>query len=252
MEILDKKCIVCGQCVTYCPVSAIKAEQESVKINQDDCLECGTCGRTNIVNCPTNAIIETQNTSLFPRSLRKHFSDPSAYHYETKVPGRGTEEVKTNDVTGRVTPSEVGIAIEMGRPCIGASFRDIETVTSALAQIGVSFEKCNPLIHLMNNPDRGLFPESVKKQKVVSAIIEFTIPLYQLDDVIFLINKKSKEISTVFSLGLISCFDKNNKLIAAPYLKKLGVSFRENAKINLGLGKPLYKHKNQQDDTLTA
>lgn len=36
------------------------------------------------------------------------------------VPGRGTEEVKTNDVTGRVDKKHYGIAVEMGRPSVAA------------------------------------------------------------------------------------------------------------------------------------
>ena len=38
----------------------------------------------------------------WPRTVRANFSDPLVEHPETKVPGRGTEEMKTTEVTGRI------------------------------------------------------------------------------------------------------------------------------------------------------
>jgi hypothetical protein len=49
--------------------------------------------------------------------------------------GRGTAEVKTNDVTGRVKEGEAGFVIEFGRPSVGARFRDIQEMTKALAAL---------------------------------------------------------------------------------------------------------------------
>ena len=60
----------------------------------------------------------------YPRALRKYFSDPVATHVATGIPGRGTEESKSNDVTLRCGPGGVGVAIEIGRPTIGMSLRD--------------------------------------------------------------------------------------------------------------------------------
>ena len=43
----------------------------------------------------------------WPRIVRRAFSDPVVPHESTGVHGRGTEEVKTNDVSGRVKVGEV-------------------------------------------------------------------------------------------------------------------------------------------------
>ncbi len=64
--------------------------------------------------CPT-AAFEPEKLE-WPRVVRRAFSDPRVPHESTGVHGRGTEEVKTNDVSGRVKAGEVGFTIEFGRP----------------------------------------------------------------------------------------------------------------------------------------
>ena len=71
------------------------------------------------IECPRKAFYEPEEVRQWPRSVRKVFGDPTEKHESTGVRGRGTEEVKTNDVTGRVKRGEVGFALEFGRPSIG-------------------------------------------------------------------------------------------------------------------------------------
>ena len=239
MLIKTEDCRGCGLCVPYCPVGAIKLENKKAYITLDECLECGTCGRDYIVKCPQKAIQENPDVHERPRSIRKFFSDPMAYHAETRVPGRGTEEVKTNDVTGRVKKGEVGIGIEVGRPCLGTSYVEVEKITKVLAEIGVEYEKDNPLTFLMKDPVKGTFLDEAKASKVVSAIIEFTIPLSKLEKVLAAIRKVSTEIDTVFSLETISRIEPDGTVPIEKELTRLGFKYRPNAKINLGLGRPL-------------
>ena len=49
--------------------------------------------------CPTNAHIQPELS--WPRILRAMWSDPIAVFPKTMMPGRGTQEMKTNDVTNR-------------------------------------------------------------------------------------------------------------------------------------------------------
>ena len=95
-------------------------------------------------------------------------------HESTGVHGRGTEEVKTNDVSGRVKAGEVGFTIEFGRPGVGVWFRDLQTMCWALARAGVSFEKRNQVTSLMSDVATGTIREDILNEKVLSAIIEST------------------------------------------------------------------------------
>lgn len=239
MRIDQEKCKGCGLCIPFCPVGAIQQNGTTVVIDEEACLECGTCGRSFVVKCPTGALIESENLYARPRSIRKFFSDPMAYHVETKVPGRGTEEVKTNDVTGRVKKNEVGIAIEVGRPCLGTNFKDVEKVTMALAEMGIQYEKNNPLTYLMEDVQTGTFCDDALRSKVVSAIIEFTLPGARLQRALEIINEVSKEIDTVFSLDLIVRLDPDGNIPVEETLRRVGMDYLPNAKINLGLGRPL-------------
>ena len=104
--------------------------------------------------------------------VRRAFSDPRVPHESTGVEGRGTEEVKTNDVSGRVKVGEVGFTIEFGRPGVGVWFRDIQKMSWALAKAGVSFEKKNPVTSLMSDVATGTLREDILDEKVLSAIVE--------------------------------------------------------------------------------
>ena len=241
MLIEENLCIKCGLCTAYCPVNAIKSDKEFMVIDQERCTECGTCARQRIVPCPTDAIHESPSDYEYPRSIRKYFSDPTVTHIETKIPGRGTEEVKTNDVTGRVKKGNFGIAIEVGRPAISASYIDIEKITMALAKHSIVYEECNPVKALFLDESLGTFKPEVRLQKVTSCIIEFVIPRHQLENVLQSLLDISKTIDTVFSLGVIARFDSRYKMPEIECLERFGIILRPNNKINLGLGRPLTK-----------
>jgi len=238
--LIDKeKCSGCGICLPYCPYAAISIADEVAAIDQDKCVECGNCIRERVVRCPQKAIYEPREQIIgTPREIRRYFSDPATTHGITGVPGRGTEEVKTNDVTGRVCRGEIGIAIEMGRPCLGTNYAEVEKVTTALVRFGIEFEECNPLTHLMADPAKGTFKEEYKKETVLSSIIEFTAKIEQTEEILQVIKEVAKEIDTVFSLDLICCFDEDGTIPVLPTLQRIGMNPRQNAKVNLGLGRP--------------
>ena len=106
--------------------------------------------------CPTAAF--EPDELAWPRVVRRAFSDPRVPHESTGVEGRGTEEVKTNDVSGRVKVGEVGFTIEFGRPGVGVWFREIQKMCWALARAGVAFEKKNPITSLMSDVATGTHP----------------------------------------------------------------------------------------------
>jgi len=241
--LIDKeKCIGCEECHPYCPVGAIssvEAENGTVsEIDQDECVECGACFKRSGV-CPVDAIYMPKLE--WPRSLREPFSNPHIKHPSTTGQGRGTEEMKTNDVTGRYGYGMAGVAIEMGRPGAGTSFRDMQTVAMGLARLGVEFEPNNPVAELMMDPLTGAFKPEVLNEKVLSAILEFKIRNEKLAEALNAVKEVAARIDTVFSLDLISRVHPDGSMPALDIARAAGFTPRPNTKTNVGLGRPLYK-----------
>jgi hypothetical protein len=185
--------------------------------------------------CPT-AAFEPDELS-WPRVVRRAFSDPRVPHESTGVEGRGTEEVKTNDVSGRVKVGEVGFTIEFGRPGVGAWFRDIQKMCWALAKAGVSFEKKNPITSLMSDVPSGTIREDILDEKVLTAIVEIKVPVERTEEIIRLVWEVEKQIVTVVALGVgTRCDEHGEDFVVAPILERLGYSL-ERAKTNIGLGR---------------
>jgi NAD-dependent dihydropyrimidine dehydrogenase PreA subunit len=244
MRINKDKCEGCERCVSYCPVGAIQLFQDEqspkkkkAKIDEDECVECGVCLRARV--CKPQAIYLPE--LHWPRVVRRAFSDPMVEHKETGVPGRGTEEMKTNEVTGRFKRGSWGMAVEVGRPGVGSRLRDLEIITMALAEQGIVFEPRNPVTLLFEDAKTGRIKPELKNEKVLSAIIEFEVKPYQLRGVLQLLKDLSGEVETVFSVDLISFPEEGEKGPALEVAKQLGFPVYPNGKINLGLGRVLNK-----------
>ncbi len=239
MYINRDKCTGCEICLIYCPVNAIYRDEKNIIINQAICCECGACIRNSTFNCPANAIC--QGELSYSQQIARNFSDPTVCHNNTGVPGRGTEEVKTNDVTGIVRQGEVGISIELGRPCMGAKLGLIEEFYHALNAMGVCYEKNNPLYSLINSLSEKNHNHDYKNQQLISAIIQIKIPLNRLGPVLKMITDMAEDIDTVFSLSLITRLEPGFSipLEIDQELSALNLMYRPNAKINIGIGKPL-------------
>ena len=235
MRILFDFCTGCGSCVPYCPSQAISLTGATADVDLALCTECGTCRRVNV--CPVEAIAESDVWGK-PREIRAFFSDPVAVHPNTSIPGRGTEEVKTNDVTGRVRRGEVGIAIEVGRPCLGTTMNQVELITTALAPLGITYEKNNPMTALLVPDGSGRVKDEYRHERLTSIIIEFTVDESDLEHVLAAVKEISARIDTVFALDLVTCFDDQGGLLVLNRLEALGFAPRPNAKVNLGLGRP--------------
>jgi NAD-dependent dihydropyrimidine dehydrogenase PreA subunit len=244
MRINQDRCVGCGQCVSYCPVGAIQFFQDKQNpkkkkaiIDEDECVECGVCFRAKV--CKPQAIYLPE--LHWPRMVRRAFSDPMVEHKETGVPGRGTEEMKTNEVTGRFKRGSWGVAVEVGRPGVGSRLKDLETISMALAEQGIIFEPRNPVTLLFEDVKTGRLKPEIKGEKVLSAIIEFEVKPGQLRGVLQLLKDVSGKVETVFSVDLISFPEDGEKGPALEVAKQLGFPIYPNGKINLGLGRVLNK-----------
>ncbi len=232
MRIDSSKCTACGTCVPVCPMAAIELEDIAI-IDQSECVDCGVCFRSDA--CPVDAI--EQETPDWPRSLRAVFSDPTMSHSQTNIPGRGTEEMKTNDVTGVFRAGIVGIGLEFGRPGIGTRFRDVALVAKAMAREGAQFRPENPVTFLMTDTAAGELREDILDEKVLSAIIEFTVPIGSMKSVLQTLREVSSRVDTVFSVECISVVEADGSVPLDQILTDLGIAHYPNGKTNLGLGR---------------
>ena len=267
MEIDKKKCVGCGNCHAVCTMGVIYLDEDGKSVvNQDECVECYTCYRVlrnegylpwfvrairkilslfrlgylaEVDVCPTGAL--TPADLNWPRSLRAVFSDPTTVHPGTGVMGRGTDEIKTNDVTGRLRKGDAGLVIEMGRPGTGATFRDIEKVAMALAKLKPHFERENPVTQLMVDIETGKIKEEVLNEKVLSAIIEMKTTLQRIPEFLRALESIQKEVDTVISVGIASKCLPDGTIPHEEWVQKAGYKISANGKTNIGLGRPLFK-----------
>lgn len=234
--IITNFCVGCRQCWPLCPVGAIglKGGSHKSEVDQARCVECGTCLRSDV--CPVGAFEMPE--LAYPRSLRSTFSDVMSPHKSTGVLGRGTEEMKTNDVTGRLRAGRVNVSVELGRPGISAGFADIEIVTKALARFGVAFQSENPVTSLMTGADGALRPE-VLSERVLSALVEFDLPVGRVPALVELLHSIENDVNTVFSVACAEPVlpgDETPDLLEV--LDAHQIFHRSNGKTNVGLGRP--------------
>ena len=264
MRISPEKCVACGNCTYVCPMEAIYIDPVTnrAKIDADECVECYACYNglsqehlnPTLVRavrrvlkwarirfdpepdvCPTAAFEPDELT--WPRVVRRAFSDPRVPHESTGVEGRGTEEVKTNDVSGRVQTGEVGFTIEFGRPAVGVRLSEVQEMCFALARAGVAFEKKNPITSLMSDVSTGTIRPDILGEKLMSAIVEIKVPVSRAEEIIRLVWEVDKKLDTVVALGVgVRCDAEGEDEIVEPILARLGYKL-ERAKTNIGLGR---------------
>ena len=264
MKIDPAKCVACGNCTYVCPMGAIYIDPviKRATVDQNECVECYACfngmsqEHLNPVMvrtirkvfqffrvrfdpepdvCPTSAFAPQE--LVWPRVVRRAFSDPRVPHESTGVQGRGTEEVKTNDVSGRVKQGEVGFTIEFGRPGVGVWFHEIQKMTWALAERGVSFEKKNPITSLMSDVSTGTLRQDILNEKILSAIVEIKTTIDRTEEIIRLVRDVERQVDTVIALGVgVRCDANGEENEVAPILERLGYRL-ERAKTNVGLGR---------------
>lgn len=264
MRIDPKKCVACGNCVAVCPMGAIyiDATVNRAVVNADECVECYACHRGMSMEtlnptmvrllrrvlgvfrlrfdpepdvCPTTAIVPDELE--WPRTVRRAFSDVTATHESTGIHGRGTEEVKTNDVTNRVAVGTVGLTVELGRPGVGARFHDVQRVTRTLARHPVRFEEHNPVTNLMTDRETGDLNPDILNEKVMSCIVEVMMDEEDAGDVLDALRGVSAEIDTVMALGVaVRCAEDGSTRIERELVERRYEPIW--AKTNAGLGRP--------------
>lgn len=235
--IVEEKCRGCQSCIPFCPVDAFRvAEPKKVAVDPERCVECYVCVRKQV--CPHDAIQVTDLAGTL-RQFSHFLSDPTETKAATGVPGRGTEESKTNDVTGRIRIGQVGFTIDMGRPGVGVGMVDVEKVAVALAEAGLEFEDNTPLTDIMVDRRTGRIQPEYLPARLLSIIIEGGCTLERFPDIIRALCRVEKEIETVFSVGVISRVDAGGDSPVVAEMEKCGLPRPIRGKVNVGLGRPL-------------
>mgnify|MGYP002378503846 CR=1 FL=1 len=230
MKLEPDRCFDCGDCVSVCPVDAIRLQAGVISVDQARCVECGVCWRTGI--CPTS-VFEPEELP-WPRLVRALFSDPATEHRRTRLAGRGTEEIKTNDVRHCYVGDWVGVAAEVGRPGVGASFHDVQCVTQAFAEGGARFVADNPLMELIADPARGRLDPTLLDERVLSVIVEGLVPVVALEPTLRALVEACSRLSAPVLLSVVGGHDIDGSMSYRPVLEKMAFTCLPTGKMNLG------------------
>jgi Pyruvate/2-oxoacid:ferredoxin oxidoreductase delta subunit len=237
MKVDKEKCIGCMTCHPYCTVGAIfLVEWEGKKkseVNQAACVECGACFRSRV--CPKDAIVMPELE--WPRKLRAHFSNPYAGHLPVKKGAPPPPEAKMNEMTGRITEGMTVVWLEIGRPGVSASLRDVQEMCMALARIGVEFDPGSGVTALMADPTAGRFPKDILDERGLNIMVQFSTANQALSGILKALKEVSSRIDTVFSLGLSNRLDDRAAIPTSSIAEEAGFIVRPDTKTVVGLGR---------------
>jgi len=214
-------------------MGAVVLKKRTVVIDYETCVECGVCVRFGI--CKEGAIKQVDEIP-YPRVIRAVFSDPLQTHESTGVAGRGTEEMKTNDVTNLFRQGHIGFSVELGRPFKGAYLRDLEKVVKKAKSMGAEFSPDNPVYPLIADHKTGALKAEVLGEKVISAIAEFVLPEEKAIDAIEELKRfLNAELECVVTMSVISRADSEGNTTLLRRLQEAGHDPYPNGKVNIGM-----------------
>jgi hypothetical protein len=145
----------------------------------------------------------------------------------------------TSDVTGLYQRGETDILVELGRPLLGTTFRDVQKVARSLAHFGLQFPQWNTLSDLITDIDHGTLRHDILGERTGWIILRLTIPQPTVPHVLQNLREVSMEIDTVFALDMVFLVEENCSMPVLKIAQDAGTEPAINCKINVGLGRPL-------------
>jgi hypothetical protein len=132
--------------------------------------------------------------------------------------------------------------VELGRPGVGAYFRDVEIVAMALmgANIGYELAGENPVTHFMEDKTTGKLRDDVLGEKATSAIIEGKCKLEKLPEAIRALQDAAKKVETVFTVEVITKVTPKGEVPIKSVFEDMGIWYSINSKNNIGIGEPSF------------
>ncbi|MBI2832486.1 MAG: 4Fe-4S binding protein [Chloroflexi bacterium] len=257
----DTRCTSCLECLPYCPVGAIveSSDGTGVAIDAERCTECGLCRQAKV--CPVDAIVGMDLT--WPRSLRGKFQQPYAPY--RSVPGLAKASMAvsyseegfvfrrnefpsehTNDVTGLLGQGEAVIMVELGRPHLGATFRDVQKLLQTLGPLGLDLRQQYPvsderssMAEIVASSSEGVLLPEILEERAGWVVLKMVAPERKVSETVRRLQQVAQEIDTIFGLSIVSRVSKDGSTIAERVASETGVSPAVTCKTNVGLGRPL-------------
>jgi hypothetical protein len=143
---------------------------------------------------------------------------------------------KLNEVHHRISSESIAVVVEVGRPGVGTSMRDVDAICRALAASGVSFDPGSSVTGLMVDVAAGTLQPDVLDERVMHAMIHYSCSRDQLLASIEALKEVANRVHTVFSVGFSTPVDNRNDRLAGAIADEAGLPLKPHAKTNVGLG----------------
>ncbi|MFC2066392.1 4Fe-4S dicluster domain-containing protein [Chloroflexota bacterium] len=251
------KCIQCLECLPYCPLEAIVASPDGseVFIDAQRCTECGLCHRDKV--CPVDAIVAMDLT--WPRSLRGKFQPQYGPYRSATTLAKTVKPVSystepfsfrrhelpsehTSDADGLLRQGEAAILVELGRPYLGTTFRDVQKVVQALLPMGLNLRLQYPnaderssLADIAADTAAGTLMPEVLEERTGWVVLKLVTKEKNVPETIRCLKQVAADIDTVFALGVLSHVSRDGSTIAERAAIESGVTPAVNCKTNIGL-----------------
>jgi hypothetical protein len=103
----------------------------------------------------------------------------------------------------RFGKDDIGVFVELGRPVLGARFRDAEKAIMLFKSYGYDLVEDNPVVGLVENPETGSLKPEILNEKVISCLLSFVLPVTAGSQLIDIIHELEGQVESCFNVCVI-------------------------------------------------